>query len=94
MSDSISPLNLTYPDTVRRFALERDQDESGISGVGRIAVGAQFSDGQCVLKWLTHVNSLAVYPNIDALVRIHGHNGLTRLVWTDPDLVRDKSVSI
>jgi hypothetical protein len=68
---------------MRRFHLERDQDVSGISGTGTVAEGVEFRDGQTVVKWLTHVNSLAVYPDVVALVAIHGHNGLTRLVWDD-----------
>jgi len=76
-------LDVVFNDSLRRFALEREQDMSGVSGTGRVAVGVEFSDGQCVLKWLTHVNSLAVYPNVEALMKIHGHDGATRMVWTD-----------
>lgn len=74
---------IAFNDSIRRFALERHQDESGVSGTGRVAVGVEFSDGQTVLKWLTHVNSLAVYPNVGALVKIHGHDGKTEIKWLD-----------
>jgi len=68
---------------MRRFHLLRNTDASGVSGPGCVAEGVQFADGQSVLKWLTHVNSLAVYPNVEALVTIHGHDGMTQLVWDD-----------
>lgn len=62
----------------RAFRLERDEDESGVSGTGIVAHGVQFADGQCVLWWPNH-HSIAVYPSVSALVAIHGHNGKTRL---------------
>lgn len=77
------PTPVRHSETVRRFALERHHDESGVSGTGRVAVGVEFSDGQAILKWLTHVNSLSVYPNIEALEKIHGHDGKTQVVWLD-----------
>ena len=68
---------------MRRFGLLRHQDASGISGTGRVAEGVQFGDGQTVLKWLSHVTSLAIYSSVEDLVAIHGHSGLTELVWED-----------
>lgn len=68
----------------RRFLLNRRRDPSGISGTGIVAEGTKFSDGQTVLKWLTLTNSLAVYPNMAALEKIHGHDGDTVVEWVDP----------
>jgi hypothetical protein len=72
-----------HPGGMRRFHIERDEDESGVSGTGRVAEGVQFHDGQCALKWLTHINSLAIYPDAAAVEVIHGHKGKTRVVWDD-----------
>lgn len=73
---------MKFSDQFRSFALERDVDESGVSGTGRVAVGIRFSSGKCVLHWLTGpVSSIGVYDTLDDLVRIHGHKGKTRLVW-------------
>jgi hypothetical protein len=69
---------------MRRFYLQRDVDESGISGAGRVADGVQFSIGLCVLVWLTGLRSFGCYENIQDLEEIHGHEGKTRVVWIDP----------
>jgi hypothetical protein len=68
---------------VRRFELQRDIDETGISGTGRIAEGVEFSSGECALKWSTAVWSVVFYLNVAAVEHIHGHQGKTRLVWLD-----------
>jgi hypothetical protein len=69
----------------RRFHLERDVDETGISGTGRIAEGVQFSSGWCSMIWLTQYFSVVVYPDVESVVLIHGHGGKTRLVWDDEE---------
>jgi hypothetical protein len=66
---------------MRRFYLYRTVDESGVSGVGRVAEGVCFSNGRRVLSWLTRTSSIAVYDNIDDVETIHGHNGQTYVVW-------------
>ncbi len=69
---------------VKRFRLNRIKDETGVSGIGYIAEGCQFSDGICVLNWLTDIKSIAaIYGNIDILMEIHGHDGKTALEWID-----------
>lgn len=65
----------------RKFFLVRDEDETGISGVGIVAEGLQFSNGFCCMSWLTAMHSVAVYPNMSQLEAIHGHNGRTRVVF-------------
>lgn len=62
------------------FHLERDVDESGISGAGIVAEGVVFSNGKAVLSWLTDYTSVAIYENIEHLEAIHGHAGKTRIV--------------
>jgi hypothetical protein len=62
------------------FHLERDEDETGVSGIGYVAEGIIFSNGKVVLSWLTEATSLAVYENMLHLEAIHGHGGKTRIV--------------
>jgi hypothetical protein len=62
------------------FHLERDEDETGVSGIGYVAEGIIFSNGKVVLSWLTEATSLAVYENMRHLEAIHGHGGKTRIV--------------
>jgi hypothetical protein len=48
-----------------------------------VAEGVQFSDGRCVVRWLTRVASIVFYDSIADVDYIHGHNGSTRIVWED-----------
>lgn len=70
---------------MRTFVLRRIDDESGISGVGVIAEGVEFTTGTCALSWLTKAHSVGVYPNIKELERIHGHDGKTIVEWEARD---------
>jgi len=63
------------------FYLQRIEDESGVSGIGKVAEGVQFTNGKCVLSWLTQYTSIAIYDSIEELENIHGHNGKTVIVW-------------
>jgi len=67
----------------RKFTLVRQDDESGVSGVGEVAEGLEFSNGACAMSWLTEAHSIGVYPNIKELERIHGHGGKTKVVFLD-----------
>lgn len=68
---------------MRRFHLLRQEDETGVSGTGIIAEGVVFTDGQVVLRWMTQYKSTAVYNSIKEVEKIHGHNGLTKIIWRD-----------
>lgn len=68
---------------MRVFHFERDVDETGISGTGRVAEGVEFSDGTIALRWLSEHTSTAVYASINDVVHIHGHQGKTRIVWEE-----------
>ena len=67
----------------RRFFLDRDLDVSGVSGTGIVAEGIQFSDGVCVVRWLSERRSTVVWSDIEDVVFIHGHDGKTQIVWED-----------
>jgi hypothetical protein len=68
---------------VRRFLLIRTEDDSGISGTGVVAEGAELTSGKAVLSWLTPTTSVAIYSSVKDLEAIHGHNGKTRIQWVD-----------
>jgi len=67
----------------RRFELVRYEDETGISGFGKIAEGVQFSSGKCVIAWIREIPSVTVYDTVDQVISIHGHDGKTELRWID-----------
>jgi hypothetical protein len=52
-----------------------------VSGTGWVAEGAVFSNGWVVLIWPTQTPSLNLYPSLEALEAVHGHGGLTRIVF-------------
>ena len=70
---------------MRTFNLQRDDDETGISGTGVVAQGIEFDDGTVAMRWLTSTASFGLYDNIEELVIIHGHEGRTYPVFHDPD---------
>ena len=65
---------------IRVFHLVRDEDESGVSGTGTVAEVVEFSDGTCLVRWLSHTSSTNIYDNFKQVESIHGHGGKTRLV--------------
>jgi len=69
----------------RRFELHRDVDQSGISGTGLVAEGMVCRDGVVMMRWLTEWPSSVCYyeRGIESVVALHGHGGLTRMVFLD-----------
>ncbi len=65
---------------IRTFHLQRLVDETGISGVGKVAEGVIFSNGWCAMIWLTAHTSVSFYTSIQEVEAIHGHNGKTRVI--------------
>lgn len=70
--------------TFRKFHLQRHEDASGVSGVGRVAEGIVFSDGMTVLRWLSACGSTNIYNNWESVLQVHGHGGNTEIVFDDP----------
>ena len=70
---------------MRRFVCIRNEDKSGVSGVGTIAEGMVMSSGTTVIQWLTGISSIAFYPSFEAMRSIHGHAGATKFRFLDPE---------
>lgn len=66
---------------MKEFYLKRNEDESGVSGVGVVAKGVILPSGKCILEWQTSTSSLGIYNNIQELEAIHGHGGKTKVVY-------------
>jgi hypothetical protein len=62
------------------FHLQRHEDETGVSGTGRVAEGVVFDNGWCAMTWLSQHTSVAFYTSIAEVEAIHGHNGKTDVV--------------
>lgn len=72
------------PDDMVLFALQREEDESGVSGTGVVAYGIRFPEpnSRVALGWVSGSGhtSVAVYDSIEAVESIHGHGGSTHVV--------------
>ena len=68
------------PTGIRTFHLQRLEDETGVSGTGRVAEGVIFTNGWVAMAWLTAHTSIAFYPSLREVEAIHGHNGKTLVV--------------
>jgi len=69
------------------FYLVRKEDESGVSGTGRVAQGFVFDNGKVAVTWLSEHPSTTIYDSIGEVRAIHGHEGKTELEF-DPDWKR------
>jgi hypothetical protein len=67
---------------MRRFALHRHEDVSGVSGTGLVAVGVELDDGTVELDWLGEWPTHVVHKRgIESVRHIHCHNGATEIIW-------------
>jgi hypothetical protein len=69
------------------FYLNRLEDESGVSGTGRVAQGFIFDNGKVALTWLSEHPSVTIYDNIGEVHAIHSHDGKTEIEML-PDFKR------
>ena len=83
MTEPCLPYMVAPVATARRFHLLRHQDVTGVSGTGVVAQGVQFYDGTCVLYWVGAAPSVVVHRNLDNVIAVHCHGGLTSVVFED-----------
>jgi len=72
---------------MKMFYLKRDNDESGVSGTGRVAQGFVFDNGKVAVTWLSEHPSVTVYDSLGEVTAIHGHGGKTEIIM-EPDFKR------
>ena len=82
-----SHISLQQVFDMKVFYLNRVEDESGISGTGRVAQGFIFDNGKVCVTWLSDHPSVTVYDNIGEVHAIHGHGGKTEVIM-EPDYKR------
>jgi hypothetical protein len=82
---SAAPAEVKVPSLHKRFLLVREVDDSGVSGVGVVAEGVEFTDGKCAVRWVAgkHRSTVIWDGGIDDVLFIHGHGGHTRVEWAD-----------
>ncbi|WP_350277306.1 hypothetical protein [Kribbella sp. HUAS MG21] len=67
----------------RTFELVRYRDPSGVSGTGVVAEGCEFTDGSVALRWRGDHPATAVWPNLESILAVHGHQGATEVRWIE-----------
>lgn len=80
------PQTITLPKVPRPFELHRREDISGNTGPGVVADGCLFPDGSAAMRWrpgVVGVSTWQLYDNIDALQKLHGHEGRTVVKFPD-----------
>lgn len=73
-----------HPKNLRAFYLYRQEDVSGVSGTGIVAVGVVLPSGHAVMEWCSRWPTVTVFQTIDQVERIHGHGGRTSIGWGLP----------
>jgi hypothetical protein len=69
----------------RTFELVRYRDLSGVSGTGVVAEGCVFTDGSVALRWRGTNPATAVWPDLESVLAVHGHQGATEVRWLEGD---------
>lgn len=67
------------PEEVIRYWLNRKEDVSGTSGVGKVAEVILLTNGQVVVGWFGDHPSVEIHPTLESVLAIHGHGGKTVL---------------
>lgn len=70
---------------MKRFHVMRNNDISGVSGLGYVAEGIKFADGSVVVRWRVAGKpcSMEIHDNVASFIEIHGHGGATKIEWVD-----------
>jgi len=68
---------------LRTFHVIRDEDVSGVSGVGVIAEGVLFSSGKVFVNWISMHKIVEMADSVAEWQAVHGHDGRTRISWDD-----------
>lgn len=78
----------------RAFILQRDIDQTGVSGVGVVAWGVEFPDGVCALRWTSQWPTSVVFHELgmDSVKAVHGHDGMTRVIFMDEEFEKVKEL--
>lgn len=80
------PVGLVPDELPRQFVLYRHADISGVSGVGVVCWGTAYADGKAVTRWRgmdSGISQISVWDHWEEVIRIHGHDGATELIWLD-----------
>lgn len=82
---------------MRTFELERQSDETGVSGTGVVVEGVAFTTGVVVAHWLTPApwGSVTIWPGWATFMSVHvwSHpTNSTRIHWDDGEIWEPEDV--
>lgn len=78
---------------MRSFVMHRGNDETGVSGTGKVLEGIIFSDGTCVTRWVADTStgrSTSIWDNLGSFLSIHVHphpDNNTRIEFSDGSVI-------
>jgi hypothetical protein len=85
------PVRLSVP---RSFLLLRHVDVSGVSGIGPVAEGTEWTDGSASLRWRgEHASTAFFETGVRAILAVHGHSGSSEILYSDGAVPLDRSLS-
>ncbi len=82
----------TLRENMRRFVLSREEDASGNSGTGIVAIGTQYPNGHISMTWLSHMGSYVWYDTIEIVKALHGHDNRTEVLWLDKECNKESTI--
>lgn len=77
---------------IRTFEVYRVEDTTGVSGQGKIIEGCVFSDGECIIRWVSEVSpghSTSIFHSFGSFMSIHvapHPDNKTRVVFSDGEV--------
>ncbi len=81
LRQAVEQSTLEMEEHCRPFYLLRQEDTSGVSGLGIVADGVTFPDGVTVLHWRADGGSTTFYASLEGLESVHGHSGRTKIIF-------------
>jgi len=84
-SSLILPEILAVESMMSRFIMVRHNDVSGASGTGIVTWGVEYPDGRVSSRWALSDwgRQTSSWDDIRDILKTHGHNGATELIWID-----------
>ena len=82
---------------VKTFTIIREDDKSGVSGIGRVLNGVVFHDESCVICWCSEVSSIVNYNSFADFERVHitSHpENKSQIIWGDDCQLNEKIAEI
>ena len=67
------PPSKLAPQGISTFTVCRQDDETGVSGVGVVIEGAKLATGQCIVHWLYPPprGGIAIFDSMDDFIKVH-----------------------